>query len=91
MRAAAVSSRGRCAGARTLFRTRARGVWVALLADVDACTTLMRTLEEALAQPHASARGFVEGGAIGCPLCFDGASRAALGPPRLWGGQRALA
>lgn len=74
-------------GLAALFRTRPRDAWVALLADVDACTTPVLTLDEALAQAHVRARGLVEDGAVGCPLRFDGGARAALGaPPALGAG-----
>ncbi len=65
-----------------LFRSRPRGAWLTLLADADACTTPVLTLEEALQDPQIAARGPVEdtagGVSLGCPLQFDGHRRPPL-------------
>ncbi|MBS64029.1 CaiB/BaiF CoA-transferase family protein [Salinisphaera sp.] len=67
-------------GLAALFRTRSRDAWVNLLTDTDACTTPVLTLEEALAHPQVQARGMQQGGALGCPLRFDGHARQGLSP-----------
>jgi crotonobetainyl-CoA:carnitine CoA-transferase CaiB-like acyl-CoA transferase len=67
-------------GLAALFRTRSRDSWVALLADADACTTPVLTLEEALAHPQVQARAMQQGEVLGCPLRFDDAPREALSP-----------
>lgn len=61
-----------------LFRTRPRDAWMRLLADADACTTPVLTLEEALAQPQVAARSMAPAGGLGCPLHVDGAPRPDL-------------
>ncbi len=61
-----------------LFRTRSRDAWVRLLADVDACTSPVLTLEEALAHPQVVARSMVSDDGFGCPLHVDGAPRPDL-------------
>lgn len=65
-----------------LFRTRSRDAWVKLLADADACTAPVLTLEEALHNEQNLARGMVENAGdvamLGCPLQFDGQQRRPL-------------
>ncbi|MES1926431.1 CoA transferase [Salinisphaera sp. T31B1] len=63
-----------------LFRTRNRDTWVAMLADTDACTTPVLTLDEALAHAQVAARGLVEDSALGCPLRFSQARQTPLAP-----------
>ena len=42
---------------RTIFKTKTRDEWLAELADIDACVGPVYTLDEALNDPHAQARG----------------------------------
>lgn len=42
---------------RTVFKTRTRDEWVTELADIDACVGPVYTIDEALHDPHAQARG----------------------------------
>jgi alpha-methylacyl-CoA racemase len=54
---------------RTIFKTKTRDEWLAELADIDACVGPVYTLDEALNDPHAQARGVTvssgEGGESG--------------------------
>ena len=61
-----------------LFRTRRRDAWVRLLADADACTSPVLTLEEAMAHPQIVARSMVADDGLGCPLHIDGMARPDL-------------
>lgn len=63
-----------------IFRSRPRDYWVDLFQEVDACATLVLTLEEALAHPQVAARGLLEATGLGAPLQFDGARRGPLPP-----------
>lgn len=42
---------------RALFKTRTRDEWMDELADIDACVGPVYTIEEAMRDPHAQARG----------------------------------
>ena len=42
---------------RAIFKTKPRAAWLAELADIDACAGPLNTIEEALNDPHARARG----------------------------------
>lgn len=42
---------------RSIFKTRTRDEWLAELADIDACLGPLNTIEEALNDPQAQARG----------------------------------
>lgn len=42
---------------RTIFKTKTRAEWLTELADIDACVGPVNTIEEALNDPHAQARG----------------------------------
>lgn len=42
---------------RGIFKTKTRDEWIAELADIDACVGPVYTLDEALNDPHAQARG----------------------------------
>lgn len=42
---------------RAIFKTKTRDEWLAELADIDACVGPVYTLDEALNDPHAQARG----------------------------------
>ena len=42
---------------RAIFKTKTRDEWVAELGDIDACVGPVYTLDEALNDPHAQARG----------------------------------
>src|SRR6266487_1497677 len=42
---------------RTIFKTRTRDEWVAELAEIDACVGPVYSIDEALNDPHAQARG----------------------------------
>lgn len=42
---------------RAIFKTKTRDEWVAELADIDACFGPLYTIDEALNDPHAQARG----------------------------------
>ncbi len=42
---------------RAIFKTKTRGEWLAELADIDACVGPLYSLDEALNDPHAQARG----------------------------------
>ncbi len=42
---------------RAIFKTRTRAEWLAELAEIDACVGPVYTLEEAMDDPHARARG----------------------------------
>ncbi len=49
-----------------IFKTKTRDEWIAELADIDACFGPLYTIEEALNDPHAQARGVsVTGGPLG--------------------------
>lgn len=51
---------------RAVFKTRTRDEWLAELAELDACVGPVYTLEEALNDPHAQARGAsISGGEVG--------------------------
>jgi alpha-methylacyl-CoA racemase len=51
---------------RAVFKTRTRDEWLAELAEIDACVGPVYTLDEALNDPHAQARGTsVSGGQPG--------------------------
>jgi crotonobetainyl-CoA:carnitine CoA-transferase CaiB-like acyl-CoA transferase len=50
----------------TIFKSRTRDEWLADLAEIDACVGPVYTLDEALNDPHAQARGVsVPGGQVG--------------------------
>ena len=42
---------------RAIFKTKTRAEWLTELADIDACVGPVNTIEEALNDPHAQARG----------------------------------
>ncbi len=42
---------------RGIFKTKSRDEWIAELADIDACVGPVYTIDEALNDPHAQARG----------------------------------
>lgn len=42
---------------RAIFKTKTRDEWLAELADIDACVGPLYSLDEALNDPHAQARG----------------------------------
>jgi len=42
---------------RTIFKTKTRDEWVAELADIDTCVGPVYSIDEALNDPHAKARG----------------------------------
>ncbi|MHB8600553.1 MAG: CaiB/BaiF CoA transferase family protein [Ktedonobacteraceae bacterium] len=42
---------------RTIFKTKTRDEWVAELADIDACVGPVYSIDEAIDDPHAQARG----------------------------------
>ena len=42
---------------RAIFKTKTRAEWLAELADIDACVGPVNTIDEALNDPHAQARG----------------------------------
>lgn len=42
---------------RAIFKTKTRDEWVAELADIDACVGPVYSIDEAIADPHAQARG----------------------------------
>jgi len=44
---------------RDIMRRRTRDEWLARFADADACLTTVNSLDEALTDPHAAARGVV--------------------------------
>lgn len=73
----------------TLFRTKTRDEWLALLADADACLGPVNTVVEALADPQVRARGVIaeqEGGAPllrSVPLLSDAPPRLLAPAPRL--------
>ena len=49
-----------------IFKTKTRDEWIAELADIDACIGPLYTIDEALNDPHAQARGVsVTGGPLG--------------------------
>lgn len=51
---------------RAIFKTRTRDEWLAELAEIDACLGPVYTLDEALNDPHAQARGAsISGGQVG--------------------------
>lgn len=51
---------------RAIFKSRTRDEWLAELAEIDACVGPVYTLDEALNDPHAQARGTsVSGGQVG--------------------------
>lgn len=68
-----------------VFRLRSRDAWVRLLAEADACTAPVLTLEEALTNPQVAARGMIQDvdgrPAFACPLQFEGGRRGSLGAP----------
>ena len=45
---------------RQLMQTRTRDQWIAAFADIDVCLTPVYSLDEALADPHVTARGLVQ-------------------------------
>jgi alpha-methylacyl-CoA racemase len=49
---------------QSIFKTRTRDEWLAELADLDACVGPVYSLEEALSDPHAQARGVAHLSAI---------------------------
>jgi alpha-methylacyl-CoA racemase len=49
---------------QSIFKTRARDEWLAELADLDTCVGPVYSLEEALSDPHAQARGVAHLSAI---------------------------
>jgi alpha-methylacyl-CoA racemase len=52
---------------RAVMRTRTRDEWLAVFADADVCLTPVRTLEEALTDPHLAERGaIVRAGGVTC-------------------------
>ncbi len=42
---------------RAIFKTKTRDEWVAELADIDACVGPVYSIDEAIDDPHAQARG----------------------------------
>lgn len=66
----------------TLFKSRTRDEWAALLANADCCVTPILKPAEALVSAQAKARGLVESldgkPAIAMPLVFDGQRGVAL-------------
>src|SRR5260370_8883471 len=49
-----------------VFKPKTRDEWIAELADIDACFGPLYTIDEALNDPHAQARGVsVTGGPLG--------------------------
>jgi crotonobetainyl-CoA:carnitine CoA-transferase CaiB-like acyl-CoA transferase len=55
------------ADVRAVMRTRTRDEWLAVFADADVCLTPVRTLEEALTDPHLAERGaIVRAGGVTC-------------------------
>jgi len=70
-----------------VFRLKTRDEWERLLADRDACTSAVLTLEEAFENEQVRARGLVEyaGGkpALRNPIRFVGASTASGAAPAL--------
>jgi crotonobetainyl-CoA:carnitine CoA-transferase CaiB-like acyl-CoA transferase len=80
---------------RTIFKTRTRDEWLKDLAELDACVGPVYTLEEALNDPHAQARGTsVSGGQVGAsgesfralpsfPRISDVEAEARYAPPDL--------
>jgi crotonobetainyl-CoA:carnitine CoA-transferase CaiB-like acyl-CoA transferase len=42
---------------KAIFKTRTRDEWLAELADIDACFGPVNTIDEAMSDPHAQARG----------------------------------
>ncbi len=51
---------------RAVFKTRTRDEWLSELGEIDACVGPVYTLEEALNDPHAQARGAsISGGEVG--------------------------
>jgi crotonobetainyl-CoA:carnitine CoA-transferase CaiB-like acyl-CoA transferase len=80
------------AGIAARFRAMSRDEVERLFAGADACVTVLRTTEEALASPHAQARQFTRPapspGAmplIGSPFFHDGRRQFAEGPAPLLG------
>jgi crotonobetainyl-CoA:carnitine CoA-transferase CaiB-like acyl-CoA transferase len=65
---------------RALFKTRTRDEWIAELADIDACIGPVYTLDEALNDPQAQARGVTVTSAEG-----DAAFRTLTSFPRISG------
>ena len=52
---------------RAVMRTRTRDEWLAVFADADVCLTPVRTLAEALTDPHLAERGaIVRAGGVTC-------------------------
>ena len=55
------------ADVRAVMRTRTRDEWLAVFADADVCLTPVRTLAEALTDPHLAERGaIVRAGGVTC-------------------------
>ena len=51
---------------RAIFKTKTRDEWLAELAEIDACVGPVYTLDEAMNDPHAQARGAsISGGQVG--------------------------
>lgn len=51
---------------RAIFKTKTRDEWLAELAEIDACVGPVYTLDEAMNDPHAQARGAsIPGGQVG--------------------------
>lgn len=63
---------------RAIFKTKTRDEWIAELADIDACVGPVYSLDEALNDPHAQARGVSVGSGVG-----DGAFRTLPTFPRI--------
>jgi crotonobetainyl-CoA:carnitine CoA-transferase CaiB-like acyl-CoA transferase len=66
----------------TLFRTRTRAEWLALLADADTCLGPANTIEEALSDPQVRARSILVEQAAGAPL-LRSVPLLSDAPPRL--------
>ncbi|MBX5451640.1 CaiB/BaiF CoA transferase family protein [Thermogemmatispora sp.] len=77
---------------QSIFKTKTRDEWLAELADLDACVGPVYSLEEALSDPHAQARGVahlseIAGETLGTlrafPRLSDTPQEERYQPPRL--------
>lgn len=74
----------------TIFRSRTRDEWTALLADTDSCVGPVNTLAEALADPQVRARGIVSSATPDGQPMLRSVPLLSDTPARLLGGAPAL-